>query len=337
MAIWGGVRDYLCSTYEAKGDDESLTLVFNVSEGRTQLVIVHPAAEEYDHAHVRFFSPFATVDQPGWFPVKLTKSRKELRHDRILAAFGANPALRVNRLAEELDVSTETIRRDLAELDRIGRLSRTYGGAVSTGSRFEPALNERLGLHVAERQAIARAIRRERPDLVVTTTWDERFGTGMVNQAEHIARRLGHYTAYECKYGATSINQLMPIVRKQGNAILAAPRDTNERFHYFDTGIKRLIIALELDEVCVFLVHLSLKYRQRQEQLRSLHDLIIGNDVIQGGNGNDLITGDHGTIVTPMVNGVRFDLIQESSVTAIKPPGLSKRRHSRRPCSNPMI
>lgn len=63
MAIWGGVRDYLCSTYEAQGDDESLTLVFNVSEGRTQLVIVHPAAEEYDHAHVRFFSPFATVDQ----------------------------------------------------------------------------------------------------------------------------------------------------------------------------------------------------------------------------------------------------------------------------------
>lgn len=89
--------------------------------------------------------------------MKLTKSRKELRHDRILAALGANPALRVNRLAEELDVSTETIRRDLAELDRIGRLSRTYGGAVSTGSRFEPALNERLGLHVAERQAIARA------------------------------------------------------------------------------------------------------------------------------------------------------------------------------------
>lgn len=86
-----------------------------------------------------------------------TKSRKELRHEQILNAFGANPSLRVNRLAEELGVSTETIRRDLAELDRIGRLNRTYGGAVSTGNRFEPALNERLGLHVVERGAIARA------------------------------------------------------------------------------------------------------------------------------------------------------------------------------------
>ena len=66
----------------------------------------------------------------------------------------------------------------------------------------------------------------------------------------------------------------MPIVRKQGNAFLAAPRVEGERFHYFDTGIKRLIIELELDDVCIFLVHLALKYRQRQYQLRYLHDLI---------------------------------------------------------------
>ena len=89
--------------------------------------------------------------------MKLKKSRKEVRQGRILAALDANPSLRVNQLAEDLGVSTETIRRDLAELDEIGRLSRTYGGAISTGNRFEPALNERLRLHVPEREAIARA------------------------------------------------------------------------------------------------------------------------------------------------------------------------------------
>ena len=31
---------------------------------------------------------------------------------------------------------------------------------------------------------------------------------------------------------------------------------------------------MELDEVCVFLVHLSIKYRHRQEQLKHLHGLI---------------------------------------------------------------
>ena len=89
--------------------------------------------------------------------MKRPRSRKEHRHGRILAALEANPALRVNQLAEQLAVSTETIRRDLAELDQIGRLSRTYGGAVSTGRPFEPALTDRLTLHVAERHAIAQA------------------------------------------------------------------------------------------------------------------------------------------------------------------------------------
>lgn len=89
--------------------------------------------------------------------MKPSKSRKALRHDRILAALEENPSLRVNQLAEELKVSTETIRRDFDELDRIGRLSRTYGGAMIAPSRFEPLLHDRLLLKVNERQAIARA------------------------------------------------------------------------------------------------------------------------------------------------------------------------------------
>ncbi|MEM7610128.1 MAG: endonuclease/exonuclease/phosphatase family protein [Pseudomonadota bacterium] len=95
-----------------------------------------------------------------------------------------------------------------------------------------------------------------------------------VNQAEIIAQSLGHTSSYETKYGSSSINQLLPIIRKQGNAFLAAPTIHHERFHYFDTGIKRLIIELELDNVAIFLVHLSLKYRHRHLQLRHLYDLI---------------------------------------------------------------
>ena len=96
----------------------------------------------------------------------------------------------------------------------------------------------------------------------------------MVNQAEAIAADLGMNTSYETKYGSASLNKLLPIVRKQGNAFMAAPRVHGERFHYFDTGIKRLIIELEMDEFAVFLVHLSLKYRHRHLQLRTLYDLI---------------------------------------------------------------
>ena len=95
-----------------------------------------------------------------------------------------------------------------------------------------------------------------------------------VNQAEMLAGELGMNTSYETKYGEKSINQLLPIVRKQGNAFMAAPRVHGEKFHYFDTGIKRLIIELEMDDYAIFLVHLSLKYRHRHLQLRRLYDLI---------------------------------------------------------------
>ncbi|NDD74389.1 MAG: endonuclease [Gammaproteobacteria bacterium] len=118
-------------------------------------------------------------------------------------------------------------------------------------------------------------VRAEDPDLVGLIEVDTgSIRSQRINQAEYIAERIGHYTTYECKYGATSIHHRVPILRNQGNAILAAPRVHGERFHYFSTGIKRLIIEIELEDVCVFLVHLSLKYRHRQEQLRHLHDLI---------------------------------------------------------------
>lgn len=98
--------------------------------------------------------------------------------------------------------------------------------------------------------------------------------SGRINQAEAIAAELGHFSAYACKYGEESVNQLIPILRKQGNAFLAAPRITGERFHYFDQGIKKLIIELELEDIAIFLVHLSLKYRHRHFQLRHLYELI---------------------------------------------------------------
>jgi endonuclease/exonuclease/phosphatase family metal-dependent hydrolase len=124
-------------------------------------------------------------------------------------------------------------------------------------------------------QGIIRFIKSEDPDIVGLIEVDTgSIRTGRVNQAEVIAESLGHYSTYQCKYGVTSINTLVPIVNKQANAFLAAPRVQGERFHYFDTGIKRLIIELELDELCVFLVHLSLKFRHRHAQLRHLFQLV---------------------------------------------------------------
>jgi endonuclease/exonuclease/phosphatase family metal-dependent hydrolase len=150
-------------------------------------------------------------------------------------------------------------------------------------------------------------IKAQDPDIVGLIEVDSgSIRTGMVNQAAFIAESLGHYSIYECKYGVESFNTRMPIVRKQGNAFLAAPRVHGERFHYFDTGIKKLIIELELEDVMIFLVHLSLKFRHRHYQLRHLHGLVKKSTkpVIVAGDFNTM-WGDHEIYLFMQAAGLR--------------------------------
>ena len=98
----------------------------------------------------------------------------------------------------------------------------------------------------------------------------------------------------------------MPIVRKQANAFLASPRVEGERFHYFEKGVKRLIIELELEECAIFLVHLSLKYRHRHTQLQHLHDLVMAarKPVIIAGDFNTF-WGEHEMALFMEATGLR--------------------------------
>jgi len=66
----------------------------------------------------------------------------------------------------------------------------------------------------------------------------------------------------------------MPLFNKQGNAFLTNQEITALRFHYLNNGFKRLVIEAELRDVTTFLVHLSLKYRHRQDQLRDLYAMV---------------------------------------------------------------
>jgi len=164
-----------------------------------------------------------------------------------------------------------------------------YGVGNGTASPVPLPGARYLFAEAAELNRISDFIGGQDPDIVGLIEVDTgSMRSGRVNQAEKIADELGHYTCYESKYAEDSFNQVLPIVRKQANAFLASPRVHGERFHYFDTGIKRLIIELELDDVAIFLVHLSLKYRHRQVQLRNLYELITQSEkpVIVAGDFN---------------------------------------------------
>ena len=95
------------------------------------------------------------------------------------------------------------------------------------------------------------------------------------NQAEIIAEKLGHYHTWKSKYHERShLANRMPMFKMQGNAFLASDTITNERFHYFSKGVKKLVIELELDNFVVFLVHLALGKSARGQQLRDLYDMV---------------------------------------------------------------
>jgi DeoR family fructose operon transcriptional repressor len=71
----------------------------------------------------------------------------------------------VVRLAEDLAVTSETIRRDLTVLERAGVLRRVHGGAIPVERLgFEPALATRDAVMTAEKERIAKAALAELPD-----------------------------------------------------------------------------------------------------------------------------------------------------------------------------
>jgi endonuclease/exonuclease/phosphatase family metal-dependent hydrolase len=95
------------------------------------------------------------------------------------------------------------------------------------------------------------------------------------NQAEIIAERLGHYHIWKSKYHDQShLANRVPMFKNQGNAFLASDTITNERFHYFSKGVKKLVIELEMESLVVFLVHLALGKTARGQQLRDLYDMV---------------------------------------------------------------
>jgi len=68
------------------------------------------------------------------------------------------------------------------------------------------------------------------------------------------------------------------VLKQQANALLTKQSVENYRFHYFEQGVKRLVIQTDLKAIAIFIVHLSLKYRHRQNQLEQLHLLTRETD-----------------------------------------------------------
>jgi DeoR family fructose operon transcriptional repressor len=88
----------------------------------------------------------------------MTGMYAEERHEAIAGLVRQHGRISVSEVASTFGVTTETVRRDLAALERAGLLRRVHGGAVPTTSLAlaEQALDARDSAHAAQKDRIAR-------------------------------------------------------------------------------------------------------------------------------------------------------------------------------------
>ena len=85
----------------------------------------------------------------------MKKLLAEERRNRIVGLLDENGSVKMSELAEILDVSKETIRRDLIYLNEQGRVKKSYGGAVSYELRTK-TMPSRLGSDLPVKNAICK-------------------------------------------------------------------------------------------------------------------------------------------------------------------------------------
>ncbi|MGJ9458439.1 DeoR/GlpR family DNA-binding transcription regulator [Oceanobacillus sp. CF4.6] len=82
---------------------------------------------------------------------------KEERHLQILNQLESQEKIWVAELAQALDVTPETIRRDLAELEVNEQLTRIHGGAVPfIQTQKEMIFEKKMSVHIDEKKQIAK-------------------------------------------------------------------------------------------------------------------------------------------------------------------------------------
>lgn len=89
----------------------------------------------------------------------------EERQQEILRLARAGGRVDVGTLAENMNVTAETIRRDLTTLERAGLVRRVHGGAIPVERLgFEPALDTRDAVLTEEKERIAKIALAELPE-----------------------------------------------------------------------------------------------------------------------------------------------------------------------------
>ncbi|KZZ74501.1 transcriptional regulator [Oleiphilus sp. HI0132] len=86
------------------------------------------------------------------------------RHSRIIEIVSSSGFATIEELASKFDVTPQTIRRDLKELDNENKIQRFHGGAGLSSTILNTSYSNRKVAFLKEKQRIAEAVALEIPD-----------------------------------------------------------------------------------------------------------------------------------------------------------------------------
>jgi len=81
---------------------------------------------------------------------------KAERFQRIRSSINTFGKITIENTAKELEVSSETIRRDFKEMEALGELKCIRGGAILCDNGFEPPISQRITEQVNEKRQMAK-------------------------------------------------------------------------------------------------------------------------------------------------------------------------------------
>jgi len=149
----------------------------------------------------------------------------EERRFRIREILSSQRTVSASELRDSLGVTSATVRRDLAVLEKEGVLVRSHGGAVSRtpGANFQPSHDSMGGSNRSEKEAIAREAER------LILDGETIFLEGSTTVYE-LARRLHH------RNRLTIVTNSPPIVcalqRSPNVAVIATGGELQKEAHY---------------------------------------------------------------------------------------------------------
>ncbi len=90
--------------------------------------------------------------------MSLEPDKKDKRRAALMGIAEERGYITLTEAAEALGVSAQTIRRDMNELEKLGRVKRTHGGITFTGALDQRAWRQRQRSQTAEKKSIAERI-----------------------------------------------------------------------------------------------------------------------------------------------------------------------------------